>query len=74
MHPALSQLGSVTSPFPFRGMECGGGESDVYVCPGVGIFAKKKLSAQLSAVCGGKNNIARTEVTKLMWKYSLGNK
>ena len=41
---------------------------------GVGIFAKKKLSDKLSAVCGGKNNIPRTQVTKLMWKYIKKNK
>ena len=41
---------------------------------GVGIFAKKKLSTQLSAVCGGKTVLPRTQVTKLLWKYIKKNK
>jgi chromatin remodeling complex protein RSC6 len=35
---------------------------------GLGIFAPKTLSAELAAICGGKT-MARTEVTKRIWKY-----
>merc|ERR1711988_1942658 len=35
---------------------------------GVGIFAPKKLSDALAAVCGGKS-MPRTEVTKKVWVY-----
>ena len=41
---------------------------------GVGIFAKKKLSDKLSAVCGGKKELPRTQVTKLLWVYIKKNK
>merc|ERR1711985_90483 len=35
---------------------------------GLGIFAPKKLSDALAAVCG-KKTAPRTEVTKLVWAY-----
>merc|ERR1719506_1821482 len=35
---------------------------------GVGIFAPKKLSDALAAICGGKT-MARTEGTKKIWVY-----
>merc|ERR1711904_555997 len=35
---------------------------------GVGIFAPKKLSEALSAICGAKT-LPRTEVTKKVWVY-----
>merc|ERR1712057_148456 len=35
---------------------------------GKGIFAVKTLSSELAAICGGKS-MARTEVTKKLWKY-----
>merc|ERR1711934_1284387 len=35
---------------------------------GVGIFATKKLSDALAAICGGKT-MPRTEVTKKIWVY-----
>merc|ERR1711937_870768 len=35
---------------------------------GVGIFAPKKLSDALAAICGGKT-MPRTEVTKKIWVY-----
>merc|ERR1712134_95038 len=39
---------------------------------GVGIFAPKKLSDALAAVCG-KKSAPRTEVTKLVWAYIKKN-
>merc|ERR1712139_734321 len=39
---------------------------------GVGIFAPKKLSDELAAVCGGKT-MPRTEVTKKVWVYIKKN-
>merc|ERR1712139_266626 len=35
---------------------------------GMGIFAPKKLSDALAAICGGKT-MPRTEVTKKIWGY-----
>merc|ERR1719353_2736134 len=35
----------------------------------VGIFAPKRLSPELSAVCGGAEEMPRTEVTKKIWEY-----
>ena len=35
---------------------------------GIGLFATKTLSADLAAICG-KNKMARTEVTKVLWAY-----
>merc|ERR1711964_174349 len=40
---------------------------------GKGIFAPKSLSKELAAVCGG-NRMARTEVTKRIWKYIKAHK
>merc|ERR1712167_115015 len=40
---------------------------------GKGIFAKKKLSPALAAVCGG-GSMARTDVTKKIWQYIKANK
>merc|ERR1712216_251690 len=40
---------------------------------GLGIFAPKSLSADLSAITG-KNKMARTEVTKSIWAYIKKNK
>merc|ERR1712182_85332 len=40
---------------------------------GKGIFAVKTLSADLAAICG-KNKMARTEVTKVLWVYIKKNK
>merc|ERR1712025_769518 len=40
---------------------------------GVGLFAPKSLSAELSAICGGKT-MPRTEVTKKIWVYIKKNK
>jgi chromatin remodeling complex protein RSC6 len=40
---------------------------------GKGIFAPKKLSDALAAVCG-KKTAPRTEVTKLVWAYIKKNK
>merc|ERR1711869_165307 len=40
---------------------------------GVGLFAVKTLSADLAAICG-KNKMARTEVTKVLWAYIKNNK
>merc|ERR1719486_1148852 len=40
---------------------------------GKGIFAVKTLSADLAALCG-KNKMARTEVTKVLWAYIKKNK
>merc|ERR1711977_144375 len=40
---------------------------------GKGIFAVKTLSADLAAICG-KNKMARTEVTKVLWAYIKKNK
>merc|ERR1711924_363206 len=37
-----------------------------------GIFAPKKLSEALSAICGAKT-LARTEVTKALWVYIKKN-
>merc|ERR1712118_649459 len=39
---------------------------------GVGIFAPKKLSDALAAICGGKT-MPRTEVTKNIWVYIKKN-
>merc|ERR1711937_873685 len=39
---------------------------------GKGIFAPKKLSDALSAICG-KKTAPRTEVTKLLWGYIKKN-
>merc|ERR1719321_2191993 len=39
---------------------------------GVGIFAPKKLSDALAAICGGKI-MPRTEVTKKIWVYIKKN-
>merc|ERR1712094_44717 len=39
---------------------------------GVGLFAPKKLSDALAAVCGGKS-MPRTEVTKKIWVYIKKN-
>merc|ERR1711896_81181 len=39
---------------------------------GVGIFAPKKLSDALAAICGGKT-MPRTEVTKKIWVYIKKN-
>merc|ERR1712216_1119305 len=39
---------------------------------GVGIFAPKKLSDALAAVCGAKT-LPRTEVTKKVWVYIKKN-
>merc|ERR1719387_939258 len=39
---------------------------------GVGIFAPKKLSEALAAICGGKT-MPRTEVTKKTWVYIKKN-
>merc|ERR1712188_271894 len=39
---------------------------------GVGIFAPKKLSEALAAICGGKT-MPRTEVTKKIWVYIKKN-
>merc|ERR1719235_190674 len=39
---------------------------------GKGIFAPKKLSEPLAAVCGGKT-MPRTEVTKKIWAYIKKN-
>merc|ERR1712224_1169383 len=39
---------------------------------GVGIFAPKKLSESLAAICGGKT-MPRTEVTKKIWVYIKKN-
>ncbi len=36
---------------------------------GKGIFAPKQLSEALSAICGGKKSLPRTEVTKAIWAY-----
>ena len=36
---------------------------------GKGIFAPKQLSEALSAICGGKKSLPRTEVTKAIWVY-----
>merc|ERR1712070_353569 len=40
---------------------------------GLGIFAPKKLSDALAAICGGKT-MPRTEVTKKLWIYIKKNK
>merc|ERR1712139_272850 len=40
---------------------------------GVGIFAPKKLSEALAAICGAKV-LPRTEVTKKIWVYIKANK
>merc|ERR1719498_738040 len=40
---------------------------------GVGLFAPKKLSEALAAICG-KKTAPRTEVTKLVWAYIKKNK
>merc|ERR1712196_98002 len=40
---------------------------------GLGIFAPKKLSDALAAICGGKT-MPRTEVTKKIWVYIKKNK
>merc|ERR1712216_150891 len=40
---------------------------------GKGIFAPKKLSEALAAICG-KKTAPRTEVTKLVWAYIKKNK
>merc|ERR1711985_213002 len=40
---------------------------------GIGIFAPKKLSDALAAICG-KKSAPRTEVTKLVWAYIKKNK
>merc|ERR1712216_773819 len=40
---------------------------------GLGIFAPKSLSADLSAITG-KNKMARTEVTRSIWAYIKKNK
>merc|ERR1712093_952768 len=40
---------------------------------GKGIFAQKNLSKELAAVCGG-SRMARTEVTKRIWKYIKAHK
>merc|ERR1711934_1245099 len=40
---------------------------------GKGIFAPKKLSTELAAICG-KSTLARTEVTKKVWEYIKKNK
>merc|ERR1719240_2626093 len=40
---------------------------------GIGIFAPKKLSEPLAAICGGKTML-RTEVTKKIWMYIKKNK
>merc|ERR1712139_73298 len=40
---------------------------------GVGIFAPKKLSDALAAICGAKV-LPRTEVTKKIWVYIKANK
>merc|ERR1712100_449565 len=39
---------------------------------GLGIFAPKKLSESLSAICGAKT-LPRTEVTKKIWVYIKKN-
>merc|ERR1712185_464370 len=39
---------------------------------GVGIFAPKKLSESLAAICGAKT-LPRTEVTKKIWVYIKKN-
>merc|ERR1712134_62578 len=39
---------------------------------GLGIFAPKKLSDALAAICGSKT-LARTEVTKKVWEYIKKN-
>merc|ERR1711998_619125 len=39
---------------------------------GVGIFAPKKLSEALAAICGAKT-LPRTEVTKKVWVYIKKN-
>merc|ERR550514_2607285 len=39
---------------------------------GLGIFAPKKLSDSLAAICGSKT-LARTEVTKKVWEYIKKN-
>merc|ERR1711988_1061869 len=39
---------------------------------GKGIFAKKTLSPELAAICGGKS-MARTEVTKQIWNFIKKN-
>merc|ERR1719502_1238044 len=39
---------------------------------GVGIFAPKKLSDALAAICGAKT-LPRTEVTKKIWAYIKKN-
>merc|ERR1712182_63372 len=40
---------------------------------GIGIFAPKKLSDALAAICGAKT-LPRTEVTKKIWLYIKKNK
>merc|ERR1711965_397455 len=40
---------------------------------GKGIFAPKKLSTELAAICG-KSTLPRTEVTKKVWEYIKKNK
>merc|ERR1711977_634745 len=40
---------------------------------GIGIFAPKKFSDALAAICG-KKSAPRTEVTKLVWAYIKKNK
>merc|ERR1711935_528104 len=40
---------------------------------GTGIFAPKTLSADLSAICGGKK-MSRVEVTKKVWAYIKAKK
>merc|ERR1719194_181166 len=40
---------------------------------GKGIFAPKKLSDALAAICGAKT-LPRTEVTKKIWAYIKANK
>merc|ERR1712146_608023 len=41
---------------------------------GKGIFAPKTLSPELSAICGGKKTLPRTEVTKAIWVYIKAKK
>merc|ERR1711881_153453 len=40
---------------------------------GKGIFAPKKLSKEMAAICG-KSTMPRTEVTKAIWVYIKKNK
>merc|ERR1712224_716260 len=41
---------------------------------GVGIFAPKALSADLSAICNGKKSLSRVAVNQAVWAYIKAKK